>query len=253
MNQFKEESNAKEKINVSNAKEKTNASNVKEKSHASNVKEKTNVSNVKEKSHAKEKLKINKSKADVSLKSIGSKSSNLANKESRTQKSTTDNQSKSPTDNQGKSPSDINEKLRQIKAKVKTKKSTTKHTLFTGRRKSSIARVKLTKGDGSFLINKKYTLEKYFPLLALQYIVKKPLVILDKIKTFNVHINVKGGGISAQADAISLGISRFLDQEYPDKHKELRSHNLLTRDSRVVERKKYGRHKARRSPQFSKR
>ena len=247
MNQFKEESNAKEKINVSNAKEKSNTSNAKEKSHASNVKEKTNVSN------AKEKLKINKSKADVSLKSIGSKSSNLANKESRTQKSTTDNQSKSPTDNQGKSPSDINEKLRQIKAKVKTKKSTTKHTLFTGRRKRSIARVKLTKGDGSFLINKKYTLEKYFPLLALQYIVKKPLVILDKIKTFNVHINVKGGGISAQADAISLGISRFLDQEYPDKHKELRSHNLLTRDSRVVERKKYGRHKARRSPQFSKR
>lgn len=122
----------------------------------------------------------------------------------------------------------------------------------TGRRKSAAARVFLKLGSGNIIINKR-SLDQYFPRDNTQVIIKKPLEITNLLNVLDAYITVAGGGISGQAGAISHGITRAL-LKYNLKLKSiLRATGLLTRDSRVVERKKVGLRKARRSPQFSKR
>ena len=124
--------------------------------------------------------------------------------------------------------------------------------LYTGRRKLSISRVKLIQGSGKVFVNKK-PVDQFFSKKGDINKVLQPLNLLGVEAQFDVHANVKGGGTSGQAEAVRLGISRglkLLDDAY---HKKLREAGFLTRDSRMVERKKYGLHKARRATQFSKR
>ena len=122
----------------------------------------------------------------------------------------------------------------------------------TGKRKNSIARVWLIpNGKGEIKINKK-DLNKYFSRSLLNMLVKKPFETINN-NNFNVNVSVKGGGLSGQASAIKLAISRALISYDPKFRIALKKKGLLTRDSRVVERKKYGRRKARKSFQFSKR
>ncbi len=123
----------------------------------------------------------------------------------------------------------------------------------TGRRKNAIARVWLTRGTGKITVNGR-TLEQYFARPVLRMIINQPFAAVDRVGQFDINCTVLGGGLSGQAGAVRLGISRALD-EYDNGsfHKVLRTSGFLTRDSRVVERKKYGRAKARRSFQFSKR
>ncbi|ADG04964.1 30S ribosomal protein S9 [Kyrpidia spormannii] len=122
----------------------------------------------------------------------------------------------------------------------------------TGRRKESVARVRLYPGDGQILINRR-PLEEYFGLETLKLMVKQPLILTDSLNRYDVHVNVKGGGISGQAGAIRHGIARALLKVDPDLRTPLKRAGLLTRDPRMKERKKYGLKKARRAPQFSKR
>ena len=128
-----------------------------------------------------------------------------------------------------------------------------KNNLYaTGKRKNSIAKVWLTpNGKGIIKVNKK-DFNKYFPRLLLNMLVKKPFTVINN-NNFNVNISVNGGGLSGQAGAIKLAISRALISYDPKFRPALKKNGLLTRDSRVVERKKYGKRKARRSFQFSKR
>ena len=125
--------------------------------------------------------------------------------------------------------------------------------LGTGRRKKAIARVRLIPdGNGSIVINKR-SLDEYFGLDTLKYIVNQPLELTGTAGKFDVIVNVKGGGFTGQAGAIRHGISRALviaDESYKSA---LKSAGFLTRDPRAKERKKYGLHKARKAPQFSKR
>jgi len=128
-----------------------------------------------------------------------------------------------------------------------------KNNLYaTGKRKNSIARVWLIpNGNGEIKVNKK-DLNKYFSRPLLKTLIKKPFETINNIN-FNVNVFVKGGGLSGQAGAIKLAISKAL-VNYDSKFRvALRKEGLLTRDSRIVERKKYGRKKARKSFQFSKR
>jgi len=122
----------------------------------------------------------------------------------------------------------------------------------TGRRKRSIAKVWLKKGSGNMHVNGK-KMVNYFEKEILQMAVFRPLSILNKENDFDVRCSVKGGGLSGQAGAIIHGIARALVLFEPDNKKTLKKEKLTTRDSRSVERKKYGRKKARRSFQFSKR
>ena len=122
----------------------------------------------------------------------------------------------------------------------------------TGRRKKSIARVWLKKGSGSININGK-KMTNYFKNQNLQTAVCRPFAIVKRENEFDVKCTVKGGGFSGQAGAIIHGIARILVQFEPDLKPALKKEKLTTRDSRAVERKKYGRRKARRSFQFSKR
>jgi len=135
-----------------------------------------------------------------------------------------------------------------------TKKNTKKvQYLGTGRRKSAIARVILVPGEGSITINKR-TLEEYFPLDTMKLIVNQPLVATDTKNKFDVIVNVKGGGYAGQAGAIRHGIARALCVADADEYRAtLKKAGYLTRDPRAKERKKYGLHKARKAPQFSKR
>ena len=128
-----------------------------------------------------------------------------------------------------------------------------KNNLYaTGKRKNSIAKVWLTpNGKGIIKVNKK-DFNKYFPRLLLNMLVKKPFTVINN-NNFNVNISVNGGGLSGQAGAIKLGISKALVLANSQFRSPLRQKGFLTRDSRVVERKKYGRKKARKSFQFSKR
>ncbi|HHU80024.1 MAG: 30S ribosomal protein S9 [Bacilli bacterium] len=121
-----------------------------------------------------------------------------------------------------------------------------------GRRKSSIARVRLVPGTGKFEINKRQ-FEEYIPSAAIRLDVLQPLNLTETSTQYDIFVNVNGGGISGQAGAIRLGISRALLQVNSDYRRILKKAGLLTRDPRAVERKKYGLKKARRSPQFSKR
>ena len=122
----------------------------------------------------------------------------------------------------------------------------------TGRRKNSIARIRLVNGNGAITINGK-SLDEYFGVETLKVIVKQPLVATNTLDKFDMICNVKGGGISGQAGAIRHGIARALLQANSEYRPILKSSGFLTRDARMKERKKYGLKKARKAPQFSKR
>ena len=125
-------------------------------------------------------------------------------------------------------------------------------TYGTGRRKDAVARVWIKSGNGRIIVNDR-EIETYFARPVLRMIINQPFSAVDRIGSFDVIATVKGGGLSGQAGAIRHGISRALDQVDTAFHTALRKGGFLTRDSRVVERKKYGKAKARRSFQFSKR
>ena len=122
----------------------------------------------------------------------------------------------------------------------------------TGRRKKSIARVWLKKGSGKFQINGR-KMNDYFKKMNLQIAVLRPLSIVNRENEYDVRCSVKGGGLSGQAGAIIHGIARVIIEYEPELKQTLKKEKLTTRDSRSVERKKYGHRKARRSFQFSKR
>jgi small subunit ribosomal protein S9 len=122
----------------------------------------------------------------------------------------------------------------------------------TGKRKTSVARVWIKKGSGKFVVNQR-NLPEYFCREAYQTDVLKPLNSTNMLGQFDVFCTVKGGGLTGQAGAIRHGLSKALNNFHPSIRKNLKQDGLLTRDSRVVERKKYGKHKARKSTQFSKR
>ncbi|MGL4762409.1 MAG: 30S ribosomal protein S9 [Sarcina sp.] len=122
----------------------------------------------------------------------------------------------------------------------------------TGRRKSSVARVRLVPGEGNVIINKR-DIQTYFGLETLRMIVNQPLVLTETKDKYDVLVNVHGGGTTGQAGAIRHGVSRALLKADETLRAELKKAGFLTRDSRMVERKKYGKKKARRSSQFSKR
>jgi len=125
-------------------------------------------------------------------------------------------------------------------------------TYSTGKRKDAVARVWLRPGNGQITVNKR-TFENYFARPALRMIINQPFEAAGRTEQYDVICTVGGGGLSGQAGALRHGISRALLAREPDLRKTLRAGGFLTRDSRVVERKKYGKRKARRSFQFSKR
>jgi small subunit ribosomal protein S9 len=122
----------------------------------------------------------------------------------------------------------------------------------TGRRKSSVARVRLVPGDGRIVINGR-EINEYIPFEALILVVKQPLVATETTGSYDILVNVNGGGFTGQAGAIRHGIARALLQADPEYRGALKAAGLLTRDARMKERKKYGLKGARRAPQFSKR
>ncbi len=126
------------------------------------------------------------------------------------------------------------------------------YTWGTGRRKSSVAQVRIRPGTGEFIVNKR-KVKDYFCIQRDQLRVYQPLEITETRKSYDVYVNVSGGGITGQSDAIVLGLARALMKTNPDYMPKLRENNLLTRDPRRVERKKYGQRGARRRFQFSKR
>jgi small subunit ribosomal protein S9 len=121
-----------------------------------------------------------------------------------------------------------------------------------GRRKAAIARVFVSEGTGKIVINKR-ELDNYFPSTILQYVVKQPLNKLDADGKYDIKINLNGGGYKGQAEAARLGIARALVKINPEDKAALRAEGFMTRDPRVVERKKPGQPKARKRFQFSKR
>ncbi len=121
-----------------------------------------------------------------------------------------------------------------------------------GRRKTSVARVYLRPGNGTFKVNKR-ELETYFPLQTRRRMALAPFRVTDTDGQFDVIVNTKGGGLSGQAEAMQLGIARALVKFNEELRKPLRDAGFLTRDPRMVERKKYGQPKARKRFQFSKR
>lgn len=122
----------------------------------------------------------------------------------------------------------------------------------TGRRKSSVARVRLCEGLGDVKVNGR-SIDEYFGLETLKLVVKQPLNLTETTGRFDVICNVCGGGVSGQAGAIRHGVSRALLEFNPELRGVLKKAGFLTRDSRMKERKKYGLKKARKAPQFSKR
>lgn len=121
-----------------------------------------------------------------------------------------------------------------------------------GRRKTAVARVYLSDGNGDITINNK-DLNVYFPTATLQYKVKQPFTLTEALDTYNVKVNVYGGGITGQAEAIRLALSRAMCEIDAENRSILKPEGLLTRDPRMVERKKFGQKKARKKFQFSKR
>jgi small subunit ribosomal protein S9 len=122
----------------------------------------------------------------------------------------------------------------------------------TGKRKSSVARVRLQRGDGEVVINAR-PLADYFGRETSRMIVHQPFEVTSTSNQYRVDVNVEGGGVAAQAVAIRHGITRALMQADPELRAALKKAGYVTRDPREVERKKYGRHKARKRPQYSKR
>lgn len=121
-----------------------------------------------------------------------------------------------------------------------------------GRRKTAVARVYVSQGNGTITVNKR-EFENYFTTEPLRYKVKQPLTLTNNEANYDVKVNVYGGGITGQAEAIRLAISRALCEVEADNRSVLKPEGLLTRDPRMVERKKFGRKKARKKFQFSKR
>ena len=124
--------------------------------------------------------------------------------------------------------------------------------LGTGRRKSSVARVRLVPGDGQIIINNR-DVEDYVPFATLREIIKQPLITTETLGSYNILVNVHGGGYTGQAGAIRHGVARALLNVDPDFRPALKAAGFLTRDPRMKERKKYGLKGARKAPQFSKR
>jgi small subunit ribosomal protein S9 len=122
----------------------------------------------------------------------------------------------------------------------------------TGRRKTSTARVRIKPGTGKFIVNGR-EFDQFFCTTDTRRAAQRPLVVTETRNNYDIAVSVAGGGITGQAGAVSLGVARALRRENENFDRLLRDNGLLTRDSREVERKKYGRHKARRSTQFSKR
>ena len=121
-----------------------------------------------------------------------------------------------------------------------------------GRRKTAVARVYVAKGKGNITVNKK-DMEAYFPTATLQYKVNQPITMTNNDGNFDITVNVYGGGITGQAEAIRLAISRAMCELDAENRSILKPEGLLTRDPRMVERKKFGQKKARKKFQFSKR
>ncbi len=128
----------------------------------------------------------------------------------------------------------------------------TNYNYGTGRRKTSVARVFIKPGKGKFSVNDK-TLDDYFARETGRMVVRQPLVLTDHLLTFDIKVNVEGGGESGQAGAVRHGLTRALIEYDPALKPVLSKAGLVTRDAREVERKKVGLHKARRAKQFSKR
>jgi small subunit ribosomal protein S9 len=124
--------------------------------------------------------------------------------------------------------------------------------IFVGRRKRSVARVILRTGDGKITVNNK-EFEKAFPMRTYRDDIVSPLKLTETLGKYDIFVNVEGGGYMGQSQAIRLGIARALEDINPDFRTSLKSEGYLTRDPRMVERKKYGRPKARKRFQFSKR
>jgi small subunit ribosomal protein S9 len=125
-------------------------------------------------------------------------------------------------------------------------------TIFTGRRKTSVARARLSRGAGTLTLNER-PFEDYFPTEKQRSHVMEPFVVLEQVGQWNVDARLTGGGTTGQAGALRHAIARALAAHDPEWRAPLKAAGLLTRDSRAVERKKYGLKKARRAPQFSKR
>ena len=135
-----------------------------------------------------------------------------------------------------------------------TKRANTERNFIyaTGKRKSAVARVRVTPGTGKVTINKK-DLNEFYSLETLKAVVMRPFTVANMMEKYDVIATVKGGGFSAQAGAVAHGISKALASIDLDTRTSLKRSGLLTRDSRVKERRKYGLKKARKAPQFSKR
>ena len=146
----------------------------------------------------------------------------------------------------------VEKKVRKTTAKKTTKTAKAQEFLGTGRRKCSVARVRITTGAGKIEINGK-TIDEYFDLETLKTIVRQPLVLTETLNNVDVVVNIYGGGKAGQAGAIRHGITRALIEFRPELRAELKKAGFVTRDARKKERKKYGLKKARRAPQFSKR
>jgi len=125
-------------------------------------------------------------------------------------------------------------------------------TNTSGRRKTAVARIYLAAGNGDIIVNGK-DYKEYFPTLPLQYIVTQSLLVAESLANFDIKVNVQGGGVKGQAEAVRLAIAKALVELDPEVKPALRAKGLMTRDDRMVERKKPGRRKARRRFQFSKR
>ena len=122
----------------------------------------------------------------------------------------------------------------------------------SGRRKTAVARIYLSEGSGNILVNGR-DYKEYFPTLPLQFIVNQSLQVSDMLGKYDIKANGDGGGIKGQAEAVRLAIAKAILEKDPEKRSALKAKSLLTRDSRMVERKKPGRRKARKRFQFSKR
>jgi small subunit ribosomal protein S9 len=125
-------------------------------------------------------------------------------------------------------------------------------TNTTGRRKTAVARIYMKQGSGQITINGR-DYKEYFPLATLQYVVTQPFVLAKMEGQFDLKVNLDGGGISGQAEALRLAISKALVELYPEVRADLKAKGLMRRDPRMVERKKPGQPKARKRFQFSKR
>ena len=133
-----------------------------------------------------------------------------------------------------------------------TKKTAEKVDIYVGRRKNSVARVRLVKGNGKIEVNEK-KFEEYFPRETHRLVIMQPFDVTKTEKKFDVYANVNGGGLSGQAGAIRLGVARALQDMEAKLRYPLKKAGMLTRDAREVERKKYGKSGARKRYQFSKR